>query len=371
MKLRKLLLAALCALPLISPFCAHADWLEPARPLDAAIRPPDAVTVQQSPPDFSWPDVAKDARYTVNLAYPGGKTRSLAAPQNYLNWNEVLPAGSYSWTVTATDSSGTRTSQARKFTVDADSKPFLVPDMNALLGQMKAKPHPRGLPDAATLATMAKQREAGTRQLRADVEMRTQEALQPAPNTGSAGADEGRIMYEVKLTLNALAAYALFKEDRYFNEALRHAKNMASWDPNGTTAYTRRGVDMGARSLTFALVLAYDWTYPKLDSSTKDLLLKSIKARLSQMHDDVIGARSRIAAEPRESHGQVTATMLGMMATLLVGDIAEADPWMLKALPLAINLVQPWGGDDGGFSNGTPYAIWDTGTLQPIWYMTR
>src|SRR6266446_447608 len=136
MKLRKLLLAALCALPLMSPFRAQADWLDPARPLDAAIRPADGMPVQQTPPDFSWPDVSKDARYTVNLAYPGGKTKSLAAPQNYLNWNEVLLAGSYSWTVTAVDSSGTRTSQPRKFTVDADSKPFLVPDMNALLAKM-------------------------------------------------------------------------------------------------------------------------------------------------------------------------------------------------------------------------------------------
>jgi hypothetical protein len=54
-----------------------------------------------------------------------------------------------------------------------------------------------------------------------------------------------------------------------------------------------------------------------------------------------------------------------------VGDLPEADGWMLSAMPLAINLVQPWGGDDGGFSNGTPYAIWDTGTMQPLWYVVR
>jgi hypothetical protein len=63
--------------------------------------------------------------------------------------------------------------------------------------------------------------------------------------------------------------------------------------------------------------------------------------------------------------------MLGMLSALVVGDIAEADAWMLQALPLAINIVQPWGGEDGGFSNGTPYAIWDTGGLQPHWYVMR
>src|SRR3954469_478689 len=350
-------------------FCveAQADWMQSAAPLAAAVRPADGMTVQQTPPDFSWPEASKTARYTVNLTYPDGKTRSLEAPQNYANWNEILPAGKYRWTVTA---DGT-TSDARTFVVDAESKPFLVPDMKGLAAKLKAKPHPRGLPDDKAAAKMVEQRERATRLLRSDVEMRTKEQLASVPDTGSPGADEGRVMDEVKLTMNALAAYALFKEDRYAAEALRHAKNMASWDPNGTTAYTRRGVDMGARQLTFALVLAYDWLFPKLDSSTKDLFLKTIRVRTKQMYDDVIGTRSRVAAEPRESHGQVTATMVGMMATLLVGDVPEADEWMAKALPLAINLVQPWGGDDGGFSNGTAYAIWDTGTLQPNWYVLR
>src|SRR3954466_8943561 len=350
-------------------FCveAQADWMQSAPPLAAAVRPADGMTVQQTPPDFSWPEASKSASYTLNLTYPDGKTRSLPAPQNYANWNEILPPGKYRWTVSA---DGT-TSDARTFVVDAESKPFLVPDMKVLAARLKAKPHPRGLPDDKAVAKMVEQRERATRLLRSDVEMRTKEQLASVPDTGSPGADEGRVMDEVKLTMNALAAYALFKEDRYAAEALRHAKNMAAWDPNGTTAYTRRGVDMGARQLTFALVLAYDWMYPKLDASTKQLFLKSIRVRTKQMYDDVIGTRSRVAAEPRESHGQVTATMVGMMATLLVGDVPEADEWMAKALPLAINLVQPWGGDDGGFSNGTPYAIWDTGTLQPNWYVLR
>jgi hypothetical protein len=359
--------------PVLLLLCAtaQADILEATDPLAAAIRPADGMTVQQTPPDFSWPEVSKTAKYTVQLTYPDGKSKSLAAPQNYLNWNEVLPAGTYSWTVTAVDASGSRRSNPRKFTVDGESKPFLVPDMKDLAAKLKAKPHPRGLPDASALAAMAKQRESGTRQLRADVEMRTRQQLAPMPNTGSPSADEGRVYDSVRLTLNALAAYALYKEDRYYAEALRLARNLASWDPNGTTAYTRRGVNMGARHLTFALVLAYDWLHPKLDAQTKELFLRTIKARMTHMYADVIGERSRVAAQPRDSHGQVTATMVGLLATLLVGDLPEADQWLAGALPLAVNLVQPWGGDDGGFSNGTPYAIWDTGSMQPMWYVLR
>src|SRR5687768_15360027 len=118
MRTRTLLLAALC----LTAFVARADgdWLLVDDPLAAAVRPADGATVEQTPPDFSWPDVAKHARYKVELIYPGGRRRSLAAPQNYINWDEVLPPGRYKWTVTASEPRGERTSRPREFTVGPD-----------------------------------------------------------------------------------------------------------------------------------------------------------------------------------------------------------------------------------------------------------
>jgi hypothetical protein len=368
LELHHTLLALGCALPL----WAHAgDWMHVDDPLAAPVRPAHGATVEQTPPDFSWPDISKDARYTVTLTYPDGRTRSLAAPQNYLNWNEVLAPGSYRWSVTASDASGTRTSDARKFVVDAGARPFLAPDIKVLAAKVKAKPHPRGLPDPATLALMAQQRPAGVSKLRATVERWMRSPLPPMPNSASAGRDNIEVYDEARRTLYALSAYALLKDERYFADALRRVKHMASWDPNGPTAYTRHRMNMSARTMTFALILGYDWLHPKLDAATKELLLRTIATRLGHMHADVIGQRSRVAKHPRDSHAQVTATMLGMMSALVAGDIPEADEWLRQALPLAINLTQPWGGEDSGFSNGTSYALWDTGDLQSHWYVLR
>lgn len=368
MRFHKTLLALGCALPL----CAQAaDWMQVSDPLAAPVRPRDGASVEQTPPDFSWPDLNKDARYSVHLSYPNGETRSLPAPQNYLNWNEILPPGRYRWSVTVTDSGGARTSDSREFVVDANSKPFLAPDMGELLARVKVKPHPRGLPDPASLALMARQRQAGVHKLRADVERWMRAPLPAMPASPSSGKDNSEVYDEVKRTLNVLAAYALLKEQRYFDEALRRVKNLASWNPNGPTAYTRHGMNMSARTMTFALTLGYDWLHPQLDAETRKILLHSIKMRLAQMHADVIGERSRVARYPRDSHAQLSATMLGMMSALVAGDLAEADEWLRKALPIAINITQPWGGEDGGFSNGTPYALWDTGDLQPHWYVLR
>jgi hypothetical protein len=359
---------SLVVLACMLPAAAAADWMQVSDPLAAPVRPADGAAVHQTPPDFSWPDVGRDARYTVNLTYPGGRTRSLKAPQNYINWDEVLPAGTYSWSVSM---EGGATSTPRKFSVGAEAQPFLVPDMDALAARVKAKPRPRGLPDAATLALMAKQRPQGVAKLRAEVDTRMRSALPPMPDSSSSGRDNSEVYDEVKRTLNALSAYALLRDEKYFEEARRRVSNMAAWDPAGPTAYSRRGMDMSARTMTFVLTLGYDWLHPRLGAQDKALLAKSIRARLAHIHADVLGARSRVAAHPRDSHGQQAATMLGMMSTLMLGDLPEADAWMRAALPLAINITQAWGGDEGGYSNGTPYALWQTGDLQPHWYVLR
>ena len=137
------------------------DWMVLDDPLAASVRPGDCASVEQTPPDFGWPDIGKDTRYTLNLTYPDGRTKSLPAPQNWANWTEVLAPGTYRWTVTASDARGTRTSRPRSFIVGKEAQPFLVPDMDALLARVKAKPHPRGLPDDRTLEKMARQRPAG------------------------------------------------------------------------------------------------------------------------------------------------------------------------------------------------------------------
>src|SRR5258708_18981882 len=75
------------------------DWIASIPVSSSSVRvwPADCATVEQSPPDFSWPDLSSDAQYRVALTYPDGHTRTLDAPQNWINWDEALPAGSYAW----------------------------------------------------------------------------------------------------------------------------------------------------------------------------------------------------------------------------------------------------------------------------------
>ena len=138
------------------------DWMTSVPPTvsSAQVRPADCATVEQTPPDFSWPDLSRDARYEVTLTYPDGSSRTLAAPQNWINWDEVLPAGSYAWQVEVTSSSGAEVSRPRRFTVSANAVPFLVPDWSVLFERAVAKQRPRALPDVATVQAIITERQA-------------------------------------------------------------------------------------------------------------------------------------------------------------------------------------------------------------------
>ena len=349
---------------------ASSDWMLTGDALAARVRPADQSTVEQSPPDFGWPDVSADAKYQLTLTYPDGRTQTRAAPQNWFNWPAVLPPGRYSWQVRISDSSGARLSNKRSFTVATDAKPFVVPDSRTLLATVKARTHPRGLPDDATLRAMAGQRQAPLRALMADVNGRRDARLPQEPSASAGTGSANDAAYEAcKRALKSLAAYVLSRDDAMATDAVRHIMNLASWDPRGATAYAR--VDMASRFIAWTAALGYDWLSPRLDSEQKSRILAMLKLRAGDMHADIIGARARIAKYPRDSHGNQTLTILAVISALLAGDLPEADTWLTDTLPLAINATSPWAGEEGGFANSSTQALWDMGELLLPWYVTR
>jgi Heparinase II/III-like protein/Domain of unknown function (DUF4962) len=344
------------------------DWTE-STSSSAQVRPADCAVVEQTPPDFSWPDLSPDAQYQIRLTYPDGSTRSATVMRNWINWDEILPAGSYTWQVQVSNASGTWDSRPRRFTVDAAAVAFVVPDWNILFQRAAAKPHPRALPDAATLATMLQQRQVGLTLLLHDVDSKLADAVPPEPGGTSQEAIEVATLAACRLALNAAFAWVATGREEHLADALRRAASLASWDPRGATSYAN--VDQAARLIAWTLTLAYDWIFPRLDGNQKSLLLDAIMARANDIYSDLIGGRARVAVHPYDSHGNHTLTFLAVIAVLLAGDVAEAQIGVRDALPLALHWTSPWGGEDGGFGNGTFYAGWDTGDKLVPWYVLR
>jgi chitodextrinase len=358
----------------VLPFAARAqscvpsatvDWMVSSDPFAAPIRPAECASVEQNPPDFSWPDASADAAYQVTLVYPDGRLKTLTAAQNWINWDELLAPGIYLWQVELTDSSGTKISRAREFTVSANATPFLVPDAAALRTRVAAASHPRGLPDSTSLTLMLGERQSAVAALQIAVDSQLSSALPGAP----VSSVEAEVNGESQRTLNALMAYVYTRQDSYFNEALRRLLNLASWDPRGPTSYAATA--RASRQIAWTLALGYDWLHPRLDTGDKSLVLAAIQARGADMYNDVIGPRARIATYPRDAEGHHTLVVLAAISTLLAGDLSEADTWLQGSLPLAINATNPWSTEEGGFANGDAFGTRDVGELLVPWYILR
>ncbi|MGH8222432.1 MAG: heparinase II/III domain-containing protein [Woeseiaceae bacterium] len=350
---------------------APQDWMSsvPRAVSSAPIRPPDGATVTQTPPDFSWPDRGPNLEYRITLSYPDGSARSRKAPANWIHWDEVLPAGRYSWQVQAMDADGIEDSRTRHFTVASCAVPFLVPDADELLKRAVSKPHPRALPDADGLAAMLERRRDGVGRLTQRVNGLTSGELPGEPAGRSESAIEAATYGELERIADALFAFLASGEDRHYRQALRRALNLTAWDPRGATSYA--AAHQAARGIATVLTLAYDWLFPRLDAPQKRRLLDALAVRLADMHYDLVGPRARIAVHPYDSQGNHTLAFIAALSTVLAGDLPAADDWLRGALPLAISWTSPWGGEDGGFANGTAYAQWVIGDTLYAWNILR
>lgn len=339
---------------------AGVDWMVVDDPMAPDIRPPDCAEVAQSPPDFRWPDVAGGAGYALTLTYPDGRQQTLPAARNWANWDEVLPAGTYVWSVRP---DGGPASAPRRFTVGAAARPFLVPPMSAVLARVAARPHPRFMPERAAAEQMVAQRWGAIEALFADVGPRIGRGV-PAD-----GRSAGDATFFGKMALDASLA-CLCRLD-YCADAVRRLRNLAAWDPDGATSYHNPGVDTAARYLTWVMATGYDWLHDLLSPAERAQLLAAIRARTAQMHRDLSGAQASITTAPRNSHLNQTLAVVAAISVLLAGDLPEAATWLEDTLPLALNALSPWGGEDGGFANAQAQGLWDLGEMLPLWYQLR
>ena len=102
---------------------AQKDYLVKSDPVLAAVRPADCSRLYQSAPDFAWPQATTASGFVVSVTYPDGRVATSPTATNWLAWDEALPAGEYTWTVTAVGSPA-GTSATRRFTVDSTAGAF-------------------------------------------------------------------------------------------------------------------------------------------------------------------------------------------------------------------------------------------------------
>lgn len=351
-------------------------------------RPADALVTTQNPPDFGWPFVPGADRYRLELArdaaMSGGAIVSAEPAINFYNFPRTLEEGTWHWRVRfhTPETGWSAWSDMRRFRIAEGSVPFPVPPIDELLARMETT-HPRVWTNPRELKAFRERRLHGAAKtvfehVLASVLARMEDPLPPDPAFPYMDRSISSVSPEWVKALQDLRKYAdtaldhllkaafvyLITGDRDIGEhAKAHLLNFASWDPEAATRFDIN--DQVHRAVAYRSAIAYDWLHDLLSPAERQAVQDMVRTRIAVLIEHYLD-RQPINQYPFDSHGWTIAGYIGLMGTILLHDIPEAEVWVRRAVPAFINLLPPWGGEDGSWSQGTGYWQWSSGSNKEL-----
>lgn len=364
-------------------------WPEEAlRNANMPFRPTDGLVTTQNPPDFSWPYIPEAPAYHLQLArtssMDGERVELEGLQTNFYNFARTLDAGAWYWRVRYRLSAGDWSpwSSIRRFRIAEENVPFPVPTIDEMMARME-KGHPRVWTNAGDLEEFRRRRLSGSGKAAFDriyssVLADLQLPLPPDPpfpymdlKISSVSPEFVKALQELRAyadttlerMLNAAFVYLLTGEKEIGAHAKAHLMNVTAWDPSGSTQF---GInDQVHRAVAYRSAIAYDWLYDLLSQSERQAVQEMIKTRVADLIDKYLVSQP-IYQYPFDSHGWTIIGYIGLMGAVLLHDIPEAEQWMRRSIPAYINLLPPWGGEDGSWSQGTGYWQWSSGSNKEL-----
>lgn len=147
-------------------------------------------------------------------------------------------------------------------------------------------------------------------------------------------------------------AYLITGNERYAQEAKRWIMHVCSWDVNGTTS-TAYHDDLG-RWLLCSMSGAVDWIYDTLTAEDLAVIRPVLLARGRELYRLQVRPLSK---NPYDSHA-VSALCYLTRVALVLQDLPEAQEWLDFTAQFYSKVYPPWGGSDGGWSEGVGYWKW-------------
>lgn len=366
---------------------SHTDWMAGASALAMPVLPTEGNFVAENPPLIAWPTIANAPGYQLELKSLSAAIGSYSVSDNFFALPTILRQGKYFWRVKPVSRSGiSNWSDWREFSVNSDARPFSLPAIDVLVSQVAASPHPRGFPRGEEkrlfLLNYGTTLAAGWNRLKIRVAGYYEKPLlneSMAPS--SVGLLTKRMLAQQTLALpefvnreaqqivEASWLWQMEKDNSARNDVKNRILNFASWDANGGTSYGANA--RAARSVLRAMSVGYDACHETLTVAEKAVLIAAIEARLAQIMAAADSGPFRLGAMPFDTTQWVTLQAATAATSLIAGDSTRGSRWLERLLPWAVYSISPWGGDDGGYGNGTAYAGWTMDSLFYSWDSLR
>ncbi|MCU6712574.1 DUF4962 domain-containing protein [Paenibacillus sp. J5C_2022] len=320
-------------------------------------RPAPQLTTTQNPPDFSWPHIEYADQYQLQVSRT--KTFEEIAYEkdeldiNVYNFPCVFDEGTWFWRVRYHKIEGwSEWTTPSKFRITKDAVPFPVPPVEAIRAEIPTS-HPRIW---TTLETLADFRDlaltSGESTYQLKLEAVNNNMATPLPAEPTVANPRDGMTFAGRMH-DAAFVYLVSGDLQYGERAKEMLLHIASWDPDGATGYSVN--DQVHRDIALKSAVVYDWIYSLLTEAEKQTVKQMIKSRTETIMTIVGGTNLPITEFPQNSHGWTAFGMVGVISIAMMNELAEASDWFNTVVPSYINILPPWGGEDGGWAQGTGY----------------
>jgi hypothetical protein len=362
------------ALACFVPITSAAWELEEARPGISTwgYRPLEGSAGVVNPPAFTWAPEKDATAYTLEIARDA-TFEDIAYAVEATPWNahapsETLAAGPYYWRYKAQNSAGdwSNWSVVRTFSVPEETRPFPQPSLDELLQRMPGEhprlffrpedlPRLRELGEGALADRWAALVKAGERIIASPPD--TSEPPLYPEGTVHKGEEWRKIWWGNRLRAIAVAdsaaslgfLYQVSGEEKYAAAGRDLLLALTTWDPDGSTQY--RYNDEAAMPLLYFPARAYTWLRDYLTPEERAKVVAMMTRRGEQCFDRLRGH----LWQPYESHSNRAWHFLGEVAIAFHGDIEAAPQWLDFAMTIFYTCYPVWGGENGGWHEGTAY----------------
>lgn len=331
--------------------------------------PYDKHVTNQNPPSFQWPAIPMAEFYEMQLSkYADMSEISYEYKDIKISGfspNHTLETGVWFWRIRGKNYNGyTEWTAPKRFRISSQAWEFIVPDKDEVK-KMIPTTHPRLWMSEEGLKTYkyAMEHDGASffATVKADVDSKLDDVFpEELPPYNSSSTDwYGNMSKYNNYALSfpndmqkAAFVYMLTGEKKYADKAITYLEGLTTWDPHGTVNY--RTFDQAHRQVAYSSALVYDWLYDLIPPDLRVKALEMIRERTQIMFNPLM-MMYPLDELPYDSHGRTAANYMYRISISLLHDLPDASHWFDELYPLQMNILA-WGGEDGGYANGTSYG---------------
>ncbi len=347
-----------------------------ARYLSAA-EPTAGIAAQFNTPILRWPaEKEKTAHYDVRLSRDSlfGSDETLHReniPWALFNPHQRLAEGTWYWQYRL---SGGTWSALQTFQVTPKAITLVSPPVDRFLDGIPTH-HPRLLADGSdTTRIRSLPMNSDVQAIIHEAEMVLKRNIiteqRGLPNRQLNDAEQNRKLaqdaskklgdFAYGATLPLCQAYLLTGDNRYRLHAIRIAKEVATWDPQGISQIS----DFGNARCMLALALVFDTFQASLTAAERSAMIRPIAERAVGFYTSW---RNDVEAKILSGHvWQHILHYFFQTGIAVYGEIPEAAEWIEYAYELFLARAPVLGGVDGGWIEGASYFRMNMATLIDI-----